>query len=229
MRRMLLDAAYALFTEGGLEAITIRAVALKAKVAVMTPYNYFENKADMLESLWDSVIDDLLIQQKAAVSTHTLPRDRLKANIESFLAFWETDPTLYQFVYMPPLDRAGEIKVATTSTSSRFQLWEFSKSLTADFAASIGADLAEVETATHLRHFVVMGFLHTSLIYVRSKENMIRLRPMVVEQAIETCERHLLKSKAVRSPRKAGNETKDSRIGQHRGKAEQQLKEKGLP
>ena len=200
MRLVLLDAAYHLFREGGLEAVTIRGVALRAQVAVMTPYRYFKNKADLLAGLWESVVGELIAQQKLAVEQCSTPRDRLKANIEAYLSFWETHPEHYQLVYMPKLNRAGEIRTAVVGTPVQREIWAFSNRLTLDFAKSIGGDPGKVETASQLRHFLVLGFLHISLVNQRPTEQTRQLRPVVVEQAIETCARYLLGGTPATSP-----------------------------
>lgn len=194
MRGILLSAAYDLFRVGGLDAITIRDVALRAKVSVMTPYRYFRNKADLLAGLWGSVVGELVAQQKQAVQRYRTPRERLRANIEAYLLFWETHPEHYQLVYMPPLTHTGEARAMVEGAPARSEVWDLSNQLTLEFAQSIGGDPARVETASQLRHFMVLGFLHTALVNGRPAELSAQLRPIVVEQAIGACERHLLQT-----------------------------------
>src|SRR5258706_4489038 len=56
MRQRCLAAAESLFANGGVEAVTMRAVAAKVGVPPMAPYRYFYDKAELLSGLWQSVI-----------------------------------------------------------------------------------------------------------------------------------------------------------------------------
>ena len=52
LRAELIDATLALFAEGGLDAVSVRAVAARVGVSPMTTYRYFANKAELLGGLW---------------------------------------------------------------------------------------------------------------------------------------------------------------------------------
>ena len=51
LRDELLAAALALFMEGGVESVTMRALATKVGVSAMTPYRYFEDKNHLLRGI----------------------------------------------------------------------------------------------------------------------------------------------------------------------------------
>ncbi len=51
MRSRLCDASVAIFREGGLEAVTFRALADAVGVSHTLPYRYFENKEDLLANV----------------------------------------------------------------------------------------------------------------------------------------------------------------------------------
>ena len=64
MRNAMTDAALALFSEGGLDAVSMRGLSARLCVSAMAPYHYFADKAELLSALWQHVLKD----QYAAVS-----------------------------------------------------------------------------------------------------------------------------------------------------------------
>ncbi len=100
MRRDLLRAASALFAVGGVDAVSVRAVAARIGVSPMTPYRYFTDKTELLSGLMRSVFDATFAQKQAAVAMHTGARERLRASIDAFLGYWEANPDHYRLVYM---------------------------------------------------------------------------------------------------------------------------------
>lgn len=63
----ILDAAKAIAREEGVAAVSIRAVALKADIAVGTVYNYFPSKAELLfdvvEDFWEEAFSDVSVEE----------------------------------------------------------------------------------------------------------------------------------------------------------------------
>jgi len=55
VRDELLAAALRLFSNGGLQAVSMRAAAAAVGVSAMTPYRYFAQKADRLSGVWEFV------------------------------------------------------------------------------------------------------------------------------------------------------------------------------
>ena len=51
MRNAMTDAALALFSEGGLDAVSMRGLAARLNISAMTPYHYFADKAELLSAL----------------------------------------------------------------------------------------------------------------------------------------------------------------------------------
>ena len=63
-RRRVIDAAIALATEGGYEAVQMRDVAAKAKVALGTLYRYFPSKDQLLVAALGEWAEDLRTRQR---------------------------------------------------------------------------------------------------------------------------------------------------------------------
>ena len=69
MRNAMTDAALALFSEGGLDAVSMRGLSARLCVSAMAPYHYFADKAELLSALWQHVLKDLYaaVSRKPAV------------------------------------------------------------------------------------------------------------------------------------------------------------------
>lgn len=192
MREQLLRVAHDLYQHGGLKAVTMREVAARCGVAIMTPYRYYANKSELLSGLWQSVVGELLARQQAAVALAADPRGRLYANIDAFLQFWDDHPEHYRLVYMPEVQSESVMRAAVGRAPAFTQIWEYSRELTHAFALSIGGDAQKIPVAVQMRHYLVLGFVHANLVMQRRREDVAAMRPLVVEQAIEMTARYLL-------------------------------------
>ncbi len=59
LREKILDAALTLMSDGGVEALTVRAIATNARVAPMSIYNHFDGKNGIIEALWIQGFEEL--------------------------------------------------------------------------------------------------------------------------------------------------------------------------
>lgn len=58
-RKLVLDAAFRLFKQGGEEALTMRRLAAEAGVAEATPYNLFQNKTGVFVAMFEEFLNQL--------------------------------------------------------------------------------------------------------------------------------------------------------------------------
>jgi AcrR family transcriptional regulator len=167
LRRDLLAAAEALFSEGGLEAVSVRKVAARVGVSAMTPYRYFTDKAELLVGLWEFVMQGLLASIQAEVAGHTDAAARMRAAADGFLSYWETYPDRYRLVYMSERTTQREEKSEFTAATVYGEILGLASSVTLDYAKSLGADPRNAPTADDLRFTMLIGYLHTTLIVKR--------------------------------------------------------------
>lgn len=79
-RRQLLDAGLRLFSQKGIETVSLQAVVSETDVGIATMYNYYQNKvnfvvsisADMWSSVWDLTLKKIDFQELAAFSLYSL-------------------------------------------------------------------------------------------------------------------------------------------------------------
>ncbi len=186
LRDELVDAALALFIEGGLEAVTMRAVATRVGVSAMTPYRYFEDKGHLLRGIWQHVIGSALAAMRERGAGIDDAHDLIRAQVNAFIDYWEAHPDHYRLVYMTEQtsrpDDTGKLTTLPAYTSVLDNAIDLSRRL----ARATGGDEAHAKLATDVRFMMVSGYLHARLVnrrYPWSPADV--LRPAFVELVIE--------------------------------------------
>lgn len=100
MRAQIEDAASNLFQSDGYSAVSMRRIAKAVGCSPMAIYAYFDNKVDLLRSLWVHVFDDLFQQIEHAITTAPTPEDKLRALSSGYVGYWIAHPERYRMVFM---------------------------------------------------------------------------------------------------------------------------------
>jgi len=100
MRAQIEQAASRLFQSEGYGAVSIRRIAKEVGCSPMAIYAYFDNKVDLLRSLWAQVFDDLFQKAQILVSAETSPKRRLHALSRGYVQYWLNNPERYRMVFM---------------------------------------------------------------------------------------------------------------------------------
>ena len=100
MRDQIEKAASKLFQSEGYSAVSIRRIASEVGCSPMAIYAYFDNKVDLLRSLWAQVFDDLFEQVQTGVSAETSPNVRLQTLSIGYVQYWLGNPERYRMVFM---------------------------------------------------------------------------------------------------------------------------------
>ena len=104
-RRQLVQATLEVAAEGGLDVLTMQAVAKRADVAVRTVYNYFDSR----EALIAAAMERLTTGTRGAVERIEVPegtpRERLRAFVSAVLGSyeeqWATLPVAFGSLHVP--------------------------------------------------------------------------------------------------------------------------------
>ena len=193
LRERFVEAAFALFAEGGLESVSIRSVAARVGVSPMVMYWYFADKSELLSGLTLAVLKNLSEQLRESVSAHTTGRGRLRALVECFLSYWENNPGRFVLVYgFTDIGKSREGKSKLASYPMYGELLELGQGVTTEFARELGVSTEHVKLATDVRHAMLLGYLHGTMVVSRypwaPRET---LRETYVELVLETVERCL--------------------------------------
>ena len=111
MKNRIKKAALTLFLREGIEAVTMRKIAVRIKYSPGTIYNYFANKNEIfLELRSDGFALFRSYQEKSR--GHKSPRKRILEHGRAYLEFALENPRLYElmFIIKAPMDKvAGDL------------------------------------------------------------------------------------------------------------------------
>lgn len=193
LRAELIAAAMRLYAEGGLAAVSVRAVAARVGVSPMSTYRYFADKAELLGSLWQSVFDELYeVAIQALAAAPQGARARHHAFAEAILRYWEEH--LDHFVLVHGFTSLGQDRQAKTELG-RGAVYDRLRQLGVDvseaLAREIGADPERGPLASEVRLAMTLGYLHGTLVATRypwSDRALLRSTYLaLIDQAVERC------------------------------------------
>lgn len=98
-RGRILDAARALFQEGGIEAVSTRAIGRRVGLTAAALYAYFPSKGALLRGLWRDALQDLTARLRAISAGHPDPIATIRALAEAYTAFAEEDPVRFRVLF----------------------------------------------------------------------------------------------------------------------------------
>ena len=100
VRESIQQAAVMLYREGGIGAVSARAVAQKAGVSVGTIYSYFGDLNGLGQSLWEPQIAKVDSEFRDLAAQYDDPLARIEALLHAYLAFGMEQATLYRNALM---------------------------------------------------------------------------------------------------------------------------------
>ena len=113
-RERICEAATRLFAEHGYDGVTLRAITERVGCSPMTPYRYFENKAEILATVRTKAMERFAEHCQAAYDAVSDPWDRLRLLGFAYLEFAVSEPSAYRILFdsgeageYPELDRLG--------------------------------------------------------------------------------------------------------------------------
>lgn len=164
LRRSAIDAALLLFAGGGLQAVSMRAVAQACGVTPMALYRYFDGKDALLLALWDHVLQGLARALAAAEQPPASAAERMRSSLRVFIAHWEANPEHFKLVFAPggAVMAAGDPRL--TGGAVYRGLLDGALALVRDFAREQGLPETHVLLARDLRHALVTGYLQARLV-----------------------------------------------------------------
>ncbi|MEU8377869.1 TetR/AcrR family transcriptional regulator [Streptosporangium sp. NPDC048865] len=98
-RTRLVESGLRLLREGGLDAVTLRAVGDLTGLSRTAPYRHFDDKTALLAALAVRVIADLGAHVATAVLEGPSPRERLRAFYLSYVEYATTHREEYRLVF----------------------------------------------------------------------------------------------------------------------------------
>ncbi|MEV5409357.1 TetR/AcrR family transcriptional regulator [Thermopolyspora sp. NPDC052614] len=159
-RSRLVDSGLRLLREGGLDAVTLRAVGTLTGVSRTAPYRHFADKAELLATMSARVLDDLTRHVRASYSDQDSPEERLRTFYESYIRYALAHPQEYRLLFSSALKSAGKYPELAAATDRAIQElvadWPGAEPH-ADAGASRARLLALVSTAHGLAEYTLSG------------------------------------------------------------------------
>ncbi len=97
-RERLLKAAVKVFARDGFFHAKVETIAKEANVATGTTYLYFENKDDILISIFEEEMVPIIENMKNELAEHDDPKDKLAAFVHRFMKMAEENPDMTQLL-----------------------------------------------------------------------------------------------------------------------------------
>jgi AcrR family transcriptional regulator len=118
----LVNAAARLLDEGGLKAVTVRAVASLVGVSHNAPYRHFEDRNALLAAVAEMDLRALEAAFQRAKTRHASPLAGLRAGIAAFIAYGRKHPARYRLLFSDPelASRGGTMEVQGLRTFAAF-------------------------------------------------------------------------------------------------------------
>ncbi|WP_232006373.1 TetR/AcrR family transcriptional regulator [Mycobacterium sp. 852013-50091_SCH5140682] len=111
-REAIVDAAEALLVEGGVNAVTVDAVAERADVAIQTVYNRVGRRPEVLVAIAERAVEDNRRYMDAAFAVEGTPVERLIAAAGAYLDFASERPHQFHVLSNPPDEPAALQRIA---------------------------------------------------------------------------------------------------------------------
>jgi len=117
LRAALVTAARAILEEGGLDGLSLRAVARRAGVSQAAPYHHFADKTALMAAVAAQGFEELAAAMRGRMAAESDPQERLDATGVGYVLFAVGNPALFQLMFQggkdlfqtdPALAAAGE-------------------------------------------------------------------------------------------------------------------------
>ncbi len=122
VRSKILDAGLTLLSEGGLQALSMRAVARIAGVSHQAPYHYFPDRESILAEIVKSGFETLHQYELRAVEAEQDPVKRTSEIGCAYVQFALDHPALFQLMFRREMVDLDNFEEAHTTAISTFEL-----------------------------------------------------------------------------------------------------------
>ncbi|CAN5130555.1 TetR/AcrR family transcriptional regulator [soil metagenome] len=146
-REAILDAAEDLLVEGGVDAITVDAVAERADVALQTVYNRVGRRPEVLVAIAERAVEDNRRYMDAAFAVEGTPLDRFTAVVAAYVRFAQERPHHFELLSNPPNEPGALQPIAAKIAGQMAKLADVLASGMADGSFTSSMDPANAAVA----------------------------------------------------------------------------------
>jgi AcrR family transcriptional regulator len=122
LRVELINAGLAIVEEHGVDAVSLRAVARRAKVSHNAPYHHFANKAELLAALAAAGFERMVGEIRAEIAriSPASPLDQLRALGKTYISFAAANPSVFRLMFRPELTHPSQHPVLQGAEARAF-------------------------------------------------------------------------------------------------------------
>jgi len=185
LRQDILAHALDVFLRKGHEAVSIRGITEHFGIAPATFYGYFPTKKALMACLWVHVFRELFDKQLRVSQASRQPLKVLEAHIEVGISHWESQPSLYRFIFMSGGDghSAGPIDFGDDPIYE--QLLCLGRERIAACAKGKVLTESQVRMIQDLLWVKMLGYLHATIaLGHHTFTDKVRMRRLLIEQML---------------------------------------------
>ena len=110
LRAELIQAGLSIVAEEGVDTVSLRAVARRAKVSHSAPYHHFSNKAELLAALAAAGFERLVgeIREEMERNAAHTPIDQLRVLGRTYMNFAAANPSVFRMMFRPELTQPSQ-------------------------------------------------------------------------------------------------------------------------
>lgn len=126
MRSRVTQIAAQLFRAEGIAGLSMRRIAREAGVSVMSLYDYFRSKNEVVHSIWECLFAKCFERvDRAATASGLAPRARLEAACAAYTRYWLDNPDEYRVVFMieDRIEQQEKYYIETSSVLTRYRIF----------------------------------------------------------------------------------------------------------
>ncbi len=122
LRAELINAGLAIVEEEGVDTVSLRAVARRAKVSHSAPYHHFSNKAELLAALaaagFERMVAEIRLEMERIAPAS--PIDQLRALGRTYMNFAAANPSVFRMMFRPELTQPSQHPVLQGAEARAF-------------------------------------------------------------------------------------------------------------
>ncbi len=124
LRQALIDAALTLLEQGGLEKLSLRAIARQAGVSQTAPYSHFKNRDELLAAVAAEGFRRFQDSMETEAVNTSSSGDRVAAFGTGYIEFGLANPALYRLMFRGDKSLLQSIETLSDASGSSFSLIE---------------------------------------------------------------------------------------------------------
>jgi AcrR family transcriptional regulator len=181
LRQEILDAARELFVEEGYESVSMRRIAEKIEYSPTTIYLYFQDKAELLNSICAETFERLVARLERNRERFRNPLERMKEGLRQYVEFGLQNPQHYRVTFM--VSHPGPSNECNEAQAAGFRAYDHLRQSVVECIRAGKFRVMDVDVASQALWSGVHGV--TSLLIANTKFPFVE-RNKLIDMVVDT-------------------------------------------